>query len=116
MGEENKAEWKRVNGGKYLIELDGWHFVVERVDIRDNLCYKFQLYENMDRPQSASALEVRINGGMLSAHTKGNHTGALQHITDYFEKENVFQYKGIPEPLKSNLMNALEQARINLNL
>ena len=109
-------EWSRVNGGKYRLELQGWNFVVERVDDPDDTLYKFQLYESMDRPQSASALEVRIHGHNGTAKTKGNHSGSRKHITDYFEQVNALSYPGIPEPFRRNLTRALELARINLNL
>ena len=70
--------WTRVKGGKYKIELDGWNLIVERIDSTDDYKYKFQLYENMERPKSASSLEIRIHGFTGSASIKCNHNGALK--------------------------------------
>jgi len=70
--------WTRVKGGKYKIELDGWNLIVERIDSTDDYKYKFQLYENMEGPQSASSLEIRIHCFTGSARIKCNHNGALK--------------------------------------
>ncbi len=103
------VEWKRVKGGKYAIELAGWNFVVERMDsLRDSgdSRYKFQLYESIDRPQSASSLEVEVNNSSLGDYLGDitfNHNGALAHIVAYIDKTNALNFPGIPEPLKCNI-------------
>lgn len=111
----DEIRWERVDSGRYSIGLEGWSFVVGRVDDPDDSCYKFELYENMERPQSASSMNVRIHGHNLTARIqKANNPGALQHITGYVEETSAFGYEGIPEPLKGNLINALELASVNL--
>ena len=99
--------WMRIGSGKYEITLDGWNFIVERIDDPDDLVYKFQLYENMERPQSASALELRIRGHNQTVKRHLNHKGADNHIIDFFSRTNALEYSGIPSPLKNNLIKAL---------
>jgi hypothetical protein len=63
----------------------------------------------MRTPQSASALEIEINGSDL-LDLKSIHEGAVKYIRDYFIEGKVFSYSGIPEPLKGNAEKALMRA------
>lgn len=103
--------WERVDGGKYMIEIGGWNFVVERLNsIKDGSRYKFQLYQDMKTPQSASALEIEINDSDL-LDLKCSYEGAKKHIRDYFVIGKAFSYSGIPEPLRSNAEKALMKSK-----
>lgn len=103
-----EAKWERVNGGKYKIEIGGWNFVVERINpIKEGSRYKFQLYQDMKTPQSASALEIEINNSDL-LDLKSSYEGAVKDIKNYFTISKIFSYSGIPEPFKSNVSRALE--------
>jgi len=104
--------WTRVDSGKYKLVSDGWNFIVELKDsLRGGSRYKYQLYENMRRPQSASALEVEIKDEKLR-YKKGCR-GDLEHIRNYISVVNAFDCPGIPEPLRSNFVKALDIATIS---
>lgn len=100
--------WERIEDGKYKLELDGWNFVIEKINsIKDGSRYKFQLYQDMKTPQSASALEVEVNDIKL-LDMKFSYEGAIKHIKNYFLIGKVFSYDGIPEPLRSNAHRSLK--------